>query len=102
MSVTWLNARGGEQLEEHWQDGGATTLGVRLSRDDLKDQGGIWWELIVLFNPHDGAVEFALPERGGGKRWSVIVDTCQPDAAPYDAATDAALLLPPRSLMLLA
>ena len=39
MSVTWLNAGGGEQQAAHWEDGGATTIAVRFARDDLKETG---------------------------------------------------------------
>ncbi|RUT28610.1 glycogen debranching enzyme GlgX [Arsenicitalea aurantiaca] len=79
MGVTWLNPGGGEQMPEHWEDGGATTIGVHFTREDLKGQGEIWDEAIVLFNPHDGEVPFKLP-RHKGKHWRVILDTNHPDA----------------------
>ena len=65
MGVTWSNPGGGEQTEEQWQDEGSTTIGLRLSREETDDG---WDDVLILFNPHDGTVPFALPEpySGGG------------------------------------
>jgi glycogen operon protein len=101
MSVTWLNPGGGEQTEEHWSDEGATTIGLRLSRDDLKNREGAWWELMVIFNPHDGPVDFALPRRDDGRPWTITLDTNAPDARPKAAPKARPLRMPPRSLRLL-
>jgi len=98
MSVTWLNPGGGEQQEDHWADAGATTIGIRLSRDDLKEVEGAWWELIVLFNPHDGEVGFKLPPRESGN-WTVEIDTSLEQSGSVLEGDD--ITLPARSLMLL-
>jgi isoamylase len=98
MSVTWFNPGGGEQQAEHWDDPGATTLGVRLARDDLKGKDGIYWELVILFNPHHGTVPFVLPERESGE-WSVIVDTTGREDRQEQAG--ASVDLGGRSLLLL-
>jgi glycogen operon protein len=102
MSVTWLNAGGGEQQPEHWEDAGATTLGLRLSRDDLKGQEGVWWELVLLFNPYENDVPFVLPERPDGSDWTIVVDTNSPEAEVRQASKDEPLSLAGRSLVLLA
>lgn len=101
MSVTWYNPGGGEQQAAHWLDGGATTLGIRLSRDDLKDQDGIWWEIAVLFNPHDGEVGFTVPTRGDGSHWTAEVDTANPDDATRQVEGGQSITMAPRSLILL-
>jgi glycogen operon protein len=100
MSVTWLNPGGGDQQAAQWLDGGATTIGIRLSRDDLKEVEGAWWELVILFNPHDGTVPFRLPPRETGQ-WTVEVDTAEPDAGQRSIDSEAELQLQPRSLLLL-
>jgi len=100
MNVTWLNPGGGEQTDEHWQDPGATTLGVRLSRQDLEGQDGIWSDIVLLFNPHEGPVPFVLPE---GRNWTVVLDTSEPDKEDFSASDKAdAFEMAPRSLVLLA
>ncbi|HEY8576026.1 MAG TPA: glycogen debranching protein GlgX [Devosia sp.] len=100
MGVTWYNPGGGEQLPEHWNDSGATTLGLRLSRDDLKDQDGIWWELVILFNPHDGDVDFVVPERSEGRTWTVEIDTSEPEET-RTVRTGRTITMGARSLLLL-
>ena len=98
MSITWLNPGGGEQQAAHWEDAGATTLGLRLSRDDLKNRDGIYWELVVLFNPHHDIVPFVLPERESGT-WSVVVDTTGGEDRPLTAGES--IDMAGRSLLLL-
>ncbi len=100
MGVTWLNPGGGEQQDEHWMDAGATTVGIRLSRDDLKEVEGAWAELIVLFNPHDGEVPFTLPAREAGD-WQVELDTAG-EAEGRKVKGGEVLPLTARSLLLLA
>lgn len=99
MGVTWFNPGGGEQQPEHWDDPGATTIGLRLSRDDLKDQEGIWSELVLLFNPHDGEVDFIVPEREGGQDWTVEIDTAEGEVR--SVAGGKAITMAARSLILL-
>ena len=101
MSVTWLNAGGGEQQAAHWEDAGATTVGIRLSRDDLKNQDGIWWELVVLFNPHDGDVPFVPPERAEGGTWTVELDTADDSATGRSLPGGQPVTMTARSMMLL-
>ena len=67
MSVTWLNAGGGEQQAAHWEDGGATTIAVRFARDDLKESG---WHLVgsdrrIQSARCAGALHGAGPRRRG-------------------------------------
>jgi glycogen operon protein len=99
MGVTWYNPGGGEQSSEHWDDAGATTLGLRLSRDDLKGQDGVWWELLVLFNPHDGEVDFVVPQREGGGDWVTEIDTFE--SGVRNVAGGEAIKMGPRSLIVL-
>jgi glycogen operon protein len=101
MSVTWYNPGGGEQQAAHWLDAGATTLGIRLSRDDLKGQDGTWWELVVLFNPHDGEVDFVVPARADDESWTVEIDTASPEHSERSVKGGEAIKMAPRSLLLL-
>ncbi len=100
MSVSWLNPVGGEQQAAHWEDAGATTVGVRFSRDDLKEVEGAWWQLIVLFNPHDGEVPFVVPEKSDGGTWAIELNTSAPEKEA-EMLKGHDLVLPPRTLMLL-
>jgi isoamylase len=102
MKIEWLNASGGLQSDEAWNDAGALAIGAHLSREDLG--GEAWKEVLILFNAADAYVPFALPEREG--EWTIALDTAHGDreegsalGEPDDGKPQA--LLFPRSLMLL-
>ncbi len=101
MSVTWLNAGGGEQQAAHWEDKGATTVGIRLSRDDLKGQPDIWWELVILFNPHDGDVPFAVPQRAEGGDWIVELNTTDGEKSGSALKGGESITMTARSMILI-
>ena len=76
MVIMWHNPAGGFQTDEQWNDSGARAIGARLSREGL--EGSVWNDVMILFNSHDGEIDFALPEREG-KGWEVKLDTAAPD-----------------------
>ncbi|MDP9812289.1 glycogen operon protein [Rhizobium tibeticum] len=98
IAITWLNPTGGEQTDEHWDDEGSTTLGLRLSCDEPGDEED-WNELLFLFNPHDGQVIFNLPPVGTG--WVLELTTADPSVAAADPSQAEDYPLEPRSLVLL-
>jgi glycogen operon protein len=103
MIVEWLNPAGGFQTDEAWNDPGATTIGLRLANDNVKD--GSWRELLILFNAVDLETTFVLPEHAG-EGWSVVIDTAtgdRPEAEALGEGEDGKRIarLFPRSLMLL-
>jgi glycogen operon protein len=102
MKIEWLNASGGLQSDEAWNDAGALAIGARLAREDLG--GEDWKEVLILFNAADAHVPFALPEREGG--WTVALDTAHGDRDDSEALGTAEDGKPeanlfPRSMMLL-
>ncbi|NLS17797.1 glycogen debranching protein GlgX [Rhizobium sp. P40RR-XXII] len=96
LIVTWLNAGGGEQTEEQWEDEANTIIGLRLSRDQPFEEG--WDDVLILFNPHDGDVGFTLP---GDKHWALELSTSNPDARDRGVVDEQVLQLRGRSLSLL-
>jgi len=96
MTVTWLNPGGGEQTEEQWQDAGSTTIGLRLTSADERCEGIN--DVLILFNPHDGQVDFSLPESTKG--WAVELSTVDPQQ-PRAGIEDATYGMEARSLVLL-
>ena len=57
-------------------------------------------DVIILFNPHDGDVEFSLPE-SSGKGWMVILTTSDPITEEQDIGEARSYLMSPRGLVLL-
>jgi glycogen operon protein len=50
-------------------------MALRLSRDDSDEEG--WKDVLILFNPHDAAVPFVLPQANG--KWTAVLTTTDPD-----------------------
>ena len=97
MHVEWLNAGGGEQTPEQWDDPGGTTIGLRLALAASPDNG-IWNEVFFLFNPHDGEVPFRLPHDRSGK-WIVELSTAKPEEPCLVKMQE--VVMQPRSLLVL-
>jgi pullulanase/glycogen debranching enzyme len=102
MKIVWLNASGGLQSDEAWNDAGALAIGARLSREDL--DGDAWKEVLILFNAAETQVDFALPEREGA--WVSALDTAYGDRDEKETLTKTEDGKPqahlfPRSLMVL-
>jgi glycogen operon protein len=96
LVIEWLNASGGNQNDEQWDDDLARCIGLRLLSPASETEPE--QELLILFNAYDGSVAFTLPERGDGA-WSMILDTNDPNGAPHDSAGE--IELPPRSYVVL-
>ena len=102
MKIEWLNASGGLQSDEAWNDPGALAIGACLTREDLG--GAAWKQALILFNAADTDVAFALPDRES--EWTVALDTAYDDRedgkalGKNDGGKRQAQLFP-RSLMLL-
>ncbi len=62
----------------------ATSIALRLSRDDLAEEG-LWGDVVIAFNAHDGDVGFVLPEREG-RTWKAVVDTAEPVSPSRETA----------------
>lgn len=98
MVINWYNVHGGPQRPEHWLDG--NPLALKLMRDDLKGQDGIWSEVMLLFNPVDQDLDFALPRTGGGD-WQLAMTTFDTARGGDTAREGEAFLLHARSMALL-
>jgi glycogen operon protein len=64
MEIKWFNAGGGFQTAEQWEEG--STIGLYIGRGDLKEEEGIWHDVLLLFNPFEGNVPFRIPQFGEG------------------------------------
>jgi glycogen operon protein len=106
-NISWLNPAGAAMSEEQWKQPFARAVGVFLSGRELpeRDERGRPVEdddLLLLFNAHHDAVEFALPG-GQEERWDALVDTGFADGMPQVRAhpAGAAYPLQGRSVVLL-
>jgi glycogen operon protein len=81
--IGWFTTAGVEMSDQDWQAGFAKSLAVFLNGAGIPtmDERGervLDDSFYVMFNAHQDALDFALPEPKWGKRWTVIFDTNEP------------------------
>jgi len=80
--ITWINASGAEMRAENWSDRHMRCFGMlmdgRAQPTGIGRRGGDATMLMVL-NAHRDPVTFTLPVHPGGSRWSLLIDTTDPD-----------------------
>jgi len=99
LVIAWLDPGGGDETDDQWDLPTAKTIGLRLRYPDRPQDSPQWQDVLILYNAHDGAVPFVLPEREGNP-WKPIIDTANPEVKS-EGLPAGALELPGRSLMLL-
>lgn len=97
MIIDWYNMTGGAQKTEHWLDG--NPLALKLLRQDLDPEEGVWHEVLMLFNPVDQDMEFTLPQTGGGD-WKLELTTVDPERTGDTSAEASRFLMEARSFAL--
>jgi glycogen operon protein len=93
--LEWRQPDGRAMAVMDWQDEHQRGLLCRIDRTSPADT-----PLVLLFNPHDQALRFALPKG----QWRILLDSAQPNGRPQPAegqGFDALVCLPPSTLMLL-
>jgi glycogen debranching enzyme GlgX/4-alpha-glucanotransferase len=94
--ASWHRPDGREMCDSDWEQPWVRCLGLLFA---ARSEGPAE-HLLVLFNAHDGTVDFQLPKFAGIAEWSMILDT----AADIDAEsrlTESPMQLAPRSLIVL-
>jgi isoamylase len=80
--VTWVNADGTEMQDEQWADAGMRCFGMLLDgRAQCTGirQRGHEATLLIAINVHTDLVKFKLPKYVNGDRWSLLIDTNDPE-----------------------
>ncbi|MFE9017793.1 glycogen debranching protein GlgX [Streptomyces sp. NPDC007808] len=106
--LVWLLPDGREMTDEDWQRSDAHSLAVFLNGDAIAEPD--WCgrpvvddSFLLLLNAYWEPVEFHLPDRAYGERWTTLIDTAEaqgpPDESEHKAGTS--LLVEHRSLVLL-
>jgi glycogen operon protein len=105
--IVWLKPDGAEMTNEEWDHVFARSLGVYLAGEALTESDARGRPVkdenfLLLFNAHDGDLEFRLPEFLAG-RWLPLVDTSYETGLAPDRIVEAAAHYPvkARSLALL-
>jgi glycogen operon protein len=95
--------------ENDWRAGFAKSLGVFLNGDQIASPDAMGRRVTdnsfyVLFNAHDQALDFTLPDRDWGRRWQKVINTAAAVVAGASGEVHmagASIRVEARSLMLL-
>jgi len=83
--LAWFQPVGGREMtDQEWNAGFVRCFGMAIggrSMEEWNERGEQIADddFILLFNADGGAMEFTIPEFGRAKRWSVVLDTNEPD-----------------------
>ncbi len=78
--IGWFVPAGKEMSDADWQAGFAKSLGVFLNGDAIptpneRGERVVDDSFYIMFNAHHEALEFRLPPRAWGERWTQVLDT---------------------------
>ncbi|MFL6128315.1 MAG: glycogen debranching protein GlgX, partial [Mycobacteriales bacterium] len=105
--IAWFTPDGTEMAEEDWEAGFGKSVAVFLNGDGIPDRSARGERVtddsfIMIFNAHDGPIDFTLPAPEYGAKWEVMLDTATPQQAePALAAAKSAITVEARSLAVL-
>jgi len=94
--VAWLNARGTEMAQAHWQDAELRTLGIWFG-----GHSGSAEHLLLLVNSGGSPLQFVLPAAPASGPWIRLFDTALTGIGARSLGTVQAYLLAPHSAALL-
>ncbi|MEN0038558.1 MAG: glycogen debranching protein GlgX [Cellvibrio sp.] len=102
--VTWLSPSGHEMHGDDWGNEERACLGMLLdgrAQPTGIHRSGADATLLLIFNAHPEAVDFALPKVFQGKSWQCLVDTNRPEEHdPENYAFGHKFVVTDRSLLL--
>jgi isoamylase len=85
--IAWLAPDGHEMTTEEWEKEYARSLGAWLHGEALPETDERGRPLtdssfLILFNAHDGVIDFKLPGENEGSSWRTEIDTSSEDGTP--------------------
>ncbi len=105
--IAWFTPDSQEMTEEDWEAGFGKSVAVFLNGDGIPDRNArgeriVDDSFIMIFNAHDGSIDFTLPHPEWGAKWEIVLDTATPQLAePAPAAARSVLTVEARSLCVL-
>jgi glycogen operon protein len=105
--IAWFTPEAREMTEEDWEAGFGKSVAMFLNGDGIPDRNQRGERVtddsfIMIFNAHDGSIDFTLPPSEYGSKWEIVLDTATPQQAePAPAAAQSLLTVEARSLAVL-
>jgi isoamylase len=88
--IGWFKPDGEQMSDEDWESSYARSVAVFLNGEGIREPDARGERMtdrsfFLLFNAHDEAIEFCIPELGAVERWHVVIDTHAPMLDDVDA-----------------
>ena len=105
--IAWFTPDAREMAEEDWEAGFGKSVAVFLNGEgipstDARGERIVDASFLLMFNAHDGSIDFTLPAGEYGAKWEVVLDTAAPDLVERAVReAGAALTVDARSLAIL-
>ena len=105
--IAWFTPDAREMTEEDWEAGFGKSVAVFLNGEGIPDRNSrgervVDDSFIMIFNAHDGSIDFTLAPIEWGAKWEIVLDTATPQLAePAPAAATSVLTIEARSLCVL-
>jgi glycogen operon protein len=86
QDIVWVRPDGREMAADEWHAGWVRCIGLALNGKTLDDVNSFGEPIkddsfLLLYNPHDGPVEFYMPKLHGKAGWQLCLDTSKPTLA---------------------
>ncbi len=82
QDIVWFRPQGGEMNREDWQQSFARSIAIFINGKGIRMTGPKGEPITddsfyLLFNAHDDALSFVLPDETFGQRWLKVIDTAE-------------------------
>jgi len=102
--VVWIATSGAEMAQADWTNGWARCFGALLDgrcRKTAIKRYGEDDSVLIILNSYEGEVDFKLPRTTAGAKWSLLLDTGNPDGSAGAAFEfDTVYKVPGRTFLL--
>jgi isoamylase len=105
--VAWFAPEGRQMTEGDWDNHFGRAVMLFVNGEAISERGShgerhVDDSFLLLFNAHDGAVEFAIPPQDYGEKWELVIATAtEGGREAVTVAAGGSITVPERSLLVL-
>ncbi|WP_106847897.1 glycogen debranching protein GlgX [Blastococcus sp. Marseille-P5729] len=106
--IAWLTPSGAEMTEKDWGAGFGKSIMVFLNGQGIKGTNYrgeriVDSSFLLLFNAHEGDLEFTIPDSDYGQQWRLVVDAATGQHEPSEDTLPAgtSITVPARAVLIL-
>ncbi|THG28614.1 glycogen debranching protein GlgX [Naasia lichenicola] len=104
--IVWFKTDGNQMAPKDWDSGFGKSVGMFLNGNGIRqrDSRGETMtdvDFLVIFNAHDGDVDFTIPKQGDHRSWDIVIDTAGKTADSEPKVSGETIVVEPTSLLVL-